>query len=904
MSPDLVLIPPDPMESVLLQRPTLIRTPDQRLRVFVSSTLEELKAERQAAKRAITDLHLTPVMFELGARPYAPRDLYSSYLSQSHVFIGIYGDRYGWTSPGMDISGLEDEFRLSASHPRLIYIKRPSPDRDARLQSLIDGIMGSGISCKFFSDARELSELISNDLALLLTERFEQSGRNPHGAPHRAGIPAAATPLLGRAEQVADIRDLLRRTTRVVTLTGTGGIGKTSLAMEVARQLEPEFRHGVHFVPLATVNDADLVLSTVVQTIFPGELGGQPPLQLLKRSFQDQQVLLVLDNFEQVIDAASSIAELIQACPGLKVLVTSREALRLSGEQEYRVPMLALPDVEGTALAPSEVDARIAGSAAVQLFVQRAQAIDPAFALNQENAVIIAAICARLDGWPLAIELAAARIRILTPQDILQHLGRSLALLSSGTRDLPERHRTLTATIDWSYQLLSPEEQRSLCGLSVFTGGCTLEAVNAITGDGPLPLGEQPRIAMYLYDPSIALEPFPEVPIRLLERMDSLVAKNLIYSEEQSGEKRFQFYSTIREYAARRAEESGMHERLAENHCAYFVRLAEQLWPALRGRDASASYERLDHELANLRDALKWALENAPEQALRITLALGEYWDTRGMPDEQIDRTDAVLRKLPAGDPVATAVARIELARAAFRRSDLESCAKLAQEVAATAEQLGNPHLTVDALMPRCMLAAYGIGLENIVPLMQEGLAMSKSAGYTMATIEFLQNLAAVSNFGGRMEEAITLSEESLALATRLGATRWETIAYGIRGFSQLGLGQLEASAESFTAALQCSERFMDNALVIYPLIGKAQLALAHGSTDVAVELLGAVERFCERRGTAIVPAVLQLVATTQNAVKAQVGDEVYERLRGIGRELQLHEAMELAERGVMNAAA
>lgn len=893
------------MESVLLQRHNIIHTPDQRLRVFVSSTLEELKAERLAAKKAISDLHLTPVMFELGARPYPPRDLYSSYLSQSHVFIGIYGDNYGWIVPGLDISGLEDEFRLSADHPRLIYIKRPAQQRDPRLKALVDEIKNAGISCKFFSEPAELSELIGNDLAVLLTERFEQGDKGAGAVPNRAEVPASTTPLIGREEQVAGIKELLRRTsTRLVTLTGSGGSGKTRLAMEVARQMEAEFRHGVYFVPLASVNDPELVLTTVVQAMFPGELGGQSPVQLLKRSFNDQQVLLVLDNFEQVIKAAPSIAELTQACPGLKMLVTSREVLRLSGEQEFRVPMLALPEVNGIALPSSEMRARVAGSAAVQLFVQRAQAIDPAFALTEQNDATIAAICVRLDGCPLAIELAAARIRILTPQAILQHLGKSLAVLSSGERDLPERHRTLTATIDWSYQLLTPEEQRLLCGLSVFTGGCTLEAANLVTANGPVPLGDPPRIAMYLYDPAIAMEPFPEVPLDLIERMESLVAKNLVYTEERAGTMRFRMYATIQEYATQRAVENGMHGSLAENHGICFLRLAEQLWPTLRGREAINSYERLDHELDNLRQALAWALENAPALGLRIVLALGEYWDTRGMPDEQIQWTDAVLKKLPQGDPVPTAIARMELARAAFRRSDLERFAVLTKEVSDTAAELGNTYLIVDALMRRGKLAAYGMGTDDIVPLMQEGLAMSKRSGYTIATIEFLHNLAAVANFRGRPAEAVALSDEGLELAARLGATRWEAISYAIRGFAQLSLGQLDASDESLNAALRCCKRFMDHAQVIYPLLGKAQLALARGATAVGVELMGAVERFCERKGTTIIPAVLQLVSLSQNTMKAQIGEAAYKRLRGIGRELQLREAMELAERRVFDAAA
>lgn len=885
------------MESALLQRPTVIRTPDQRLRVFVSSTLEELKAERVAAKQAISDLHLTPVMFELGARPHGPRDLYSSYLSQSHVFIGIYGDRYGWIVPGLEISGLEDEFRLSADHPRLIYIKRPAPERDERLKTLVNEIKNSGISCKFFADAGELQEQISNDLALLLTERFEQGGQAAPMPQDRMRVPASASALIGRDEHLATIKDLLRRpTTRLLTLTGTGGIGKTRLAMEVAQQVGPDFRDRVHFVPLATVSDPELVLSTVVQTLFPGELGGQPPLRTLERLFNDQRVLLVLDNFEQVIDAAPVVAELLHACAGLKVLVTSREVLRLNDEQEFRVPMLALPNMAPDAPQLHEGPGA-AASPAVQLFVQRAQAIDPAFALSEENAKTIAAICVRLDGLPLAIELAAARIRVLAPQAILQHLSKSAAVLSSTKRDLPERQRTLTATIDWSYNMLTKDEQRLLCGLSVFSGGCTMEAAHTVMQDAPVPLGEASRMAMYLPDPATTTGPAPEVPFDFMEHMESLVAKNLVYSEQKGGTVRFKLFATIREYAVQRAMGCGLHTTLALHHGTYFTRLAERLWSGLRGRAATDVYRELDHELDNLRAALAWALESAPATGLRLALALGEYWDTRGMPEEQIHWTEALLNKLPNADPVATTIARIELARAAFRRGDLHRCTVLANEVSMAAAQLDNPYLSVDALLPKSKLAAYGVGPENIVPLLQEGLALSKRQGYTMATIEFQQNLAAVANFGGRMAEAVALCDQSLELAKRLGATRWEAISYGIRGFAQLGLGELGASNESFNLALQCCKRFMDNAQVIYPLIGKAQLALARGSTRVAIELLGAVERFCESKGTAIVPAVLQIVALRQNAAKAQVGDRVYDRLHDVGRKLQLREAIELAER-------
>lgn len=884
-----------------LSRPTVIRTPDQRLRVFISSTLEELKEERLAAKKAVCNLHFTPVMFELGARPHPPRDLYSAYLAQSHVFIGIYGERYGWIVPGLDISGLEDEFRLSADHPRLIYIKRPAPERDARLGALIDEIKNSGVSCKFFTDAGELSEQIEDDLAVLLTERFEHGRTASRDRMDLAALPVAATPLVGRDQEVATIKDLLRqKDIPVVTLTGTGGIGKTSLAMEVAHQMIPEFRDGVHFVPLASVSDADLVLPTVVQHVFPGELGGQPPLQLLAQLFHDQEVLLVLDNFEQVIDAAPSIAELSRSCAGLKIMVTSREALRLSGEHEYHVPMLALPDLGDDHLQAPDLKEQVAVSAAVQLFVQRAQAIDHGFAITADNAAAIAEICIRLDGLPLAIELAAARIRVLTPQAMLHHLGKSHSLLSHGSRDKPERHRTLMATIDWSYSMLLPEEKHLLRCLSVFSGGCTLGAAFAVAGSGQVPLGDWPRIAMYLDDPAIAPGPLPECSLEFLELMESLVAKNLIHSVERCGENRFLMYDTIKDFASQRLTQDGSAGMVARDHFNYFLRLAEELWPTLRGREARSGYEQLDAELDNMREALMWALEHEPVLGLRLAIALGEYWDTRGMPDEQIQWSNAFLRKMSSTAievaPTMIALAKMEMVRPAFRKGDVAQCVVLADDVAAIAKALHNDHLFIDSLMPRGMVAAYNMDLAQIGPLLEEGRAMSRRLKYEMATIEFLLNSAAASNFTGEFDGSVSFCNETLEIAGRLGATRWEAIAFGIRGFAQLNLGQIDAATGSFDSSLQCCKRFMDHVLVIYPLIGKAQVALTRGSTEVAAKLLGAVERFCERKGTAIVPVVRHMVALTQDAVRAQVGNETYQRLHETGRQLQLGEAIALAE--------
>lgn len=888
------------IDQPIQQRPHMIRTPDQRLRVFISSTLEELKNERAAAKKAVTSLRMIPVMFELGARPYAPRDLYSAYLDQSHVFIGIYGERYGWVAPDMEISGLEDEFNLSTKHPRLIYIKRPAPAREPRLETLIRSIMNAGISCKFYADAEELSEMIENDLALLLTERFHTERTQSRIQPAHAAIPVTTPALIGREMDMATVKELLRKPdVPLLTLTGTGGIGKTSLALAIAREMQQDFRDGVHFVPLASVRDAGLVPATIVQQVFPGELGGMPPLELLKKLFEDRRALLVLDNFEQVIGAGSAIAELSMACPQLKILVTSREVLRLSIEHEYRVPMLALPEMSNVQRLSNELIAHVSRSSAVQLFLHRAQAIERNFALTAENAPAVAEICSRLDGLPLAIELAAARIRVLTPQAMLQHLGKSLTLLSNGSRDLPDRHRTLMATIDWSYSMLLPEEQQLLNALSIFCGGGTLEAAIAVAGGGSFTRGEWPRIAMYLNDPAIEMPSFPEFSFEMLEKLESLAAKNLIYCEEIAGEKRFMMFATIKEFAQQHLQKNN-EQAIGRNHFNYFLALAEHLWPMLRGRNASEAYARLDAELDNMREALNWALANEPVAGLRLAMALGEYWDTRGMADEQIHWTGTFLEALSVCDkevtPAMAVIARVELARAAFRMNDRELCEVLIKEIGNIVKGLDNDLLYVDSLMPGTMIAAYNGQFEHLAPILEEGLAISKKAKYDMATIEFLQNSAAAANFAGKFADAVAFCNEALAIAGQLGATRWETISYSIRGFAQLNMGQVESATESFHQALACSRRFLDMVLVIYPIIGLAQIALALGNNDKAAKLLGAVECFCDRKCAAIVPVVRHMISLSVQAAIGQMGNDRFQRAYGEGREMELEEAMTLAE--------
>jgi hypothetical protein len=331
----------------------VIHTPDQRLRVFVSSTLQELADERHAARDAIEQLRLAPVMFELGARPHPPKDLYRAYLDQSDIFVGIYWQKYGWVAPDMSISGLEDEYDLAHDKPKLIYIKAPAPDREPRLKELLDKVRSDDrVSYKPFSTADELRELIENDLAMILTERFElartetAAPREPSEAVHPPTCcPAHA--LIGRERELATLHDLLLSTDGgLITLTGPGGTGKTRLAVEAARRVLDHFADGAYFVALAPIRDSDLVAPTIAQTLGLRETLGSRSILVDVQSFlRDKQLLLMLDNFEQIVAAASVVSGLAQACAYLKIVVTSRAPLRCGASANFR-DAAGVPDAQ------------------------------------------------------------------------------------------------------------------------------------------------------------------------------------------------------------------------------------------------------------------------------------------------------------------------------------------------------------------------------------------------------------------------------------------------------------------------------------------------------------------------------------------------------------------------------
>jgi predicted ATPase len=571
-----------------------IRTPDQRLRVFVSSTLGELADERAAIRAAIERLHLIPVMFELGARPHPPRSLYRSYLAQSHVFVGVYWRRYGWIAPGEEVSGLEDEYHLAAGLPQLLYVK-DATERDPRLEELLGRVRADDrASYREFASAEELGSLVQDDLMVLLTERFERTSAPsdlPGGHPPTTRLqpPVPLTPTIGRDADIAAVsRLLLDQRARLVTITGPGGVGKSRLALEVARRVLSSFPDGVHFVPLEPLSDATDVLRAIADRLEVRGEGARTLGELIASDLGDRRPLLLLDNFEHVAEAAPDVAAVLDRAPGVQVLITSRRPLRVRGEHEYPLGPLELPgdETEGGATA-----------AAVELFLARARGVRPDFELTPENLPAVAELVRRLDGLPLAIELAAARTRLLPPSALLSRFDARLDLLSSGAVDLPERQRTLRATIDWSYRLLSPDEQQLLARLSVFAGPATIDAVEAVCSD-------------------------PDGPA-VLELLSSLLEKSLLLSTVVEDVPRVRLLHTVRAYVAERLAEHGDASAVHDRHADWFLSRVSCL-DLLQDPSALANFDALVVEVDDIRRAMDRVL--AQQDVARVARFASATW--------------------------------------------------------------------------------------------------------------------------------------------------------------------------------------------------------------------------------------------------------------------------------------
>jgi predicted ATPase len=853
---------------------TPILTPDQRLRVFVSSTLQELADERKAANTAITELRLNPVMFELGARAHPPRALYRAYLEQSHIFVGIYWQRYGWVAPGESISGLEDEYQLSGNRPKLIYVKTPANEREDRLKTLLKQIQTDDqVSYKSFSTPQELGELLENDLAVLLTERFAASlvtAQVPATSSQELvlpepDLPEPPTPLIGREVELEKVSTLLeKKEVRLVTLTGPGGVGKSRLGLEVARRLQGVFKDGVYFIPLSAVTDPNLVLPTIAKVLAIPEDANKPILETLKEHLEHKQILLLLDNFEQITSAAPVLSELIAEAPGLELLVTSRAPLRIAAEYVCAVPPLALPSV---GRSPLEA---IRDTEAVRLFTDRAKAVKQDFELTVDNALAVAEICYRLDGLPLAIELAAARVPLLTPQAILKRLDKRFDLLKGGARDLPTRQQTLKNTIDWSFQLLSEADKRLFTRLAVFVGGSSFEAVEVLCEDDP--------------------------DINVLEGLSSLVEKSLLKQTEVAGEPRFRMLETVREFALVKLEKSGETQTMQQKHARYFLELSEAAAPSLQKGD-KAWLDKLELEHDNLRAALRWSDSNDAELGLRLVIALRRFWWLRSFISEGRAWLSTLIAKSNITSPNENRAKALHgLGVMAWLQSDFVTAQKSFEEALTINRELGLEEAVAETLNNLGILAIERGDLKQARTLLEEGIPIRRKLGDETGLAPVLVNLAIVTNEEGDPKAGRALLEEALKLQRAAGNIWGEATAHINLGGIAVALHESGVAKEHYTKALETVTDLGDKEGIAYTLEGFASLAVLEGDMTKAAQLFGAGEALREAIGNPRPPSGgHDEYQEHLSKARTQLGEVAFAEARAQGRALSLEKAVALA---------
>jgi predicted ATPase/class 3 adenylate cyclase len=647
-------------------------------------------------------------------------------------------------------------------------------------------------------------------------------------------LPTQLTSFLGREREIAEVGELLR-SARLLTLTGPGGTGKTRLCLQVAARAVDRYPDGVYFVPLALIDDPDLVAATIGHELGLTDGGGRTPVERILEHLRSKRVLAVLDNFEQVIAAAPIVSDLLAGADGLSALVSSRSVLHLYGEQEYPVPPLRLPD-------PRHLPdlASLASYEAVALFVERARAVTPSFAVNSENAAAIAEICVRLDGLPLAIELAAARVRILPPAAILARLGDRLQLLSGGGTNLPARQQTLRGAIAWSHDMLDEADARLFAAFSVFVGGAGIEEVEAVCGDG----------------------------LDVLAGLESLVDKSLLrQSSGVAGAPRFTMLGTIRDYAVERAAERGDAEQLRDRHAELFSNLVAGARPHLLGPDKRPWLDRLELEHDNLRAALSRAIERADsERALLMAAGLWRFWQMRGYLVEGFDRIAQALALVDIADhPRAHAAAAEAAAGLAYWIGDTLAARRYYEEAIALFHGLGDRAGEAENLYGLSFTYAIPVGLaESDYPKAQESaaaaLAIFREIGDRAGTGRALWALTNTEFAKDDLPSGEEHSLEALEIFRELDDAFMAAWTLYTLGLIHLLQGKPTEARGRLDEALRIFAEAADVTGYVLVLDAYAALAERDGDRERAARLSGAVEALEASSGTGLNPANRKLM--------------------------------------------
>jgi predicted ATPase/DNA-binding SARP family transcriptional activator len=663
-------------------------------------------------------------------------------------------------------------------------------------------------------------------------------------------LPGAPTSLVGRQLEIAAVSALFRDEARLVTLTGPGGTGKTRLALAVAEELSAEWP--ARFVDLSPLRDPGLLAATVEQAL--GLQGGErPAAEAIAEWLGKRPLLLILDNFEQLLDGAPFVAELLGATRGLAVLATSRAPLRLSGEHEYPVPPLPLHE-------------------AVELFAARARAVDPRFELTEDRAGSVAEICTRLDGLPLALELAAARSKLLPPEAMVGRLERSLELLTAGARDKPARQQTLQATLDWSYELLEPAEQDLFARLAVFRGGCTIEGAGAVAAGRDI-----------------------------LDRIGSLVDESLLRRVDGTLGPRFAMLETIREYAAARLRESGTEEDAQRRHAAYYLSVVETAGKALTaGTVYDETLAELDAEHDNLRGAIAWAAAAGEiEGEVRMAVALRQYWLLRGELTEARRVFEGAIERSASAEPRLHALALVHGGLFPYRQGDVQEAKRIWTRAHALYVELGDEGEAGRCLAELASVAVVERDLERAAALYEESVRHFEAQGQPVRTAIALSNLGAIASMRGDLDTAARYQEEAIGLQRGLDDRDGLSISLHNLGRTEIKRGRTEVAASLLAESIGLALALGYREVIANCLQGCAELAAAAGDLERAARLSGMSLAIFDEIGIRLVGETEDDYLALRVTLAAGLGEQRVDELEAEGRAAPRDEAISEALAGL-----